>query len=141
MASVKLEKYMYVQRQVDELVNYIMGDVMKKPRLVLLAEVKVSNRAKRRVATPVQLVKKLLNKREKLFGPEKIKIVCVDEHCITQMCSDCASYYEYRTTWERDINAGKKILNIRLVHEGILRKMNIPNPDKIQLSKVKSYYL
>lgn len=55
--------YKYVRREVDELVNYVIGDVRKKPYLVVLGEVNMSNRTNVHVPIKIRLVKKCLVER------------------------------------------------------------------------------
>lgn len=76
---------MYVQRLVSELVNYLTGDVKKQPCFMMLEEVNMSNRTKRHVTTLICLVKKPIVEREKFLGPGNLNVVCVNEHCTSQM--------------------------------------------------------
>ncbi|XP_043481160.1 uncharacterized protein LOC122510516 [Leptopilina heterotoma] len=144
IAALKWDKYMMVQRESDLLANYIVGDEKKK-QLIVIGQPNISPWMKGHIRMSLRVVVKKLVEKQR--NSQNLRIVFVDEHRTTRLCSTCnenVKIYKNRTTycetckipWNRDVNAGRNILNIGLVKMGMIPKENLPHWDQFRaLSK------
>ncbi|XP_051162096.1 caldesmon-like [Leptopilina boulardi] len=141
--NLKFNKLIMVQREMDRVVNFIMGDnVKKEPCFVAIGSTKINPCMKGHVKTPIMKIEKRLRERSKQVGEERLKVVSAYEGYTTKMCSSCnqknivsrspkryAFCQNCHVVWNRDVNAGINILNIALINEEILEAADIPNSE------------
>lgn len=145
IGKLKWDRYISTQREIDTLVNFIIGDVKNEPCFVAFGGANMPNFICGYQETPLKLIQKRIFDRAKEIPGGKLKVVTVDEHCTTKMCSNCVNpmlisksphrfaYCKHcKTTWERDTNGGRNILNIALILEGLLNKSAIKNPNNFR---------
>ncbi|XP_051159683.1 uncharacterized protein LOC127280606 [Leptopilina boulardi] len=135
IAALKWDKYMSVQRETDLLANYMVGDVKRK-QLLVIGSPEISPWMRGHVRMPLRkVVRRLIEKQSKY---PNLRIVFIDEHRTTKLCSTCnenMDIFRNRTaycasckiSWNRDVNAGRNILNLGLVKLGIINKEQLPN--------------
>ncbi|XP_043476880.1 tubulin glycylase 3C-like [Leptopilina heterotoma] len=140
VTRLKIDQYSAHKRQVDQLVNWIVGDTRKKPCFVAIGGAEIPNFIKGYTKAPLKRIQQTLFQRSEELGKDKLQVVKVNEFNTTKMCSRCVRplkisksphRYTYcakcKTTWERDVNAGRNILNLALVQEKIIPKDSIKN--------------
>ncbi|XP_043467309.1 uncharacterized protein LOC122501699 isoform X1 [Leptopilina heterotoma] len=140
VTRLKIDQYSAHKRQVDQLVNWIVGDTKKKPCFVAIGGAEIPNFIKGYTKAPLKRIQQTLFQRSEELGKDKLQVVKVNEFNTTKMCSRCVRplkisksphRYTYcakcKTTWERDVNAGRNILNLALVQEKIIPKDSIKN--------------
>lgn len=80
------------------------------------------------------------------FGPKKLQIIFVDEHNSTKMCStcnQCVTLYSNRTahcnacytSWNRDVNDERNILNLGLAVIEKIDQTTFPNASVVPALK------
>lgn len=138
---LRFNKLIMVQREVDRLTNFIMGDnVREQPCLVSIGTTQIAPFIKGHVKTPLKKIENRLRERSKQVGEERLKIIDTYEAFTTKICSSCNEEHivskspkryafckKCHVIWNRDINAGINILNIALINESILERGDIPN--------------
>ncbi|XP_043471135.1 ankyrin repeat domain-containing protein 12-like isoform X5 [Leptopilina heterotoma] len=140
VTRLRIDRYSAQKRQVDQLVNWIVGDTKKKPCFVAIGGAEIPNFIKGYTKAPLKRIQQTLFQRSEELGKDKLQVVKVNEFNTTKMCSRCVRplkisksphRYTYcakcKTTWERDVNAGRNILNLALVQEKIIPKDSIKN--------------
>lgn len=149
-----------MQRETGRLINKIIGNVKEKPCFVGIEHINLPNWTKGHVFTPIRRIVERLMMRSQEIGEDKLKIVNVAEWYTTQKCSSCygqcyvspsprryAFCPKCRVTWERDVNAGRNILNLALIKDKKMKASILKNPavfpqikesDDVQLDKPSS---
>ncbi|XP_043463722.1 uncharacterized protein LOC122499434 [Leptopilina heterotoma] len=135
VVRLKMDKYISRQRECEKLVNFFIGDTFQKPCFVAFGNASLPNFTRGYVGTALNQLKRTFVNRAKQLGDKRLKFVKVNEYHTTALCSNCCfdvikskSPHRFlqcnkcRTTWERDINGGRNILNVGLIDEGIIPK-------------------
>lgn len=130
----KFNKLVLVEREKGRLVNKIIGDVRRAPCFVGIGNEMLPTWTKGHIFSPIRKIVGRLKERSKQVGEEKLKIVNVPEWYTTQKCSSCCAQcfvspsprrYSFckkcNVTWERDVNAGRNILNLALIKENLMK--------------------
>ncbi|XP_043477493.1 uncharacterized protein LOC122508281 [Leptopilina heterotoma] len=140
IARLKWDKYMLVQRETDYLADYLVGNREKK-QLIAIGSPKISPWMRGHVRMPLRkVVRRLAEKQDKY---KNLRLVFIDEFNTTKMCSTCnqkmkimknrtAYCSSCRIAWNRDVNAGRNILNLALVRLGIIKKEQLPDSTKFR---------
>ncbi|XP_043477420.1 uncharacterized protein LOC122508244 [Leptopilina heterotoma] len=140
IARLRWDKYMLVQRETDYLADYLVGNREEK-QLIAIGSPKISPWMRGHVRMPLKkVVRRLAEEQDKY---KNLRLVFVDEFNTTKMCSTCnqkmkimknrtAYCSSCRIAWNRDVNAGRNILNLALVRLGIIQKEQLPDSTKFR---------